>query len=329
LRHLLAQLRRLRNRLATPSVRHPARFDFSPLESRMMINDPISPSGLIMSLVASGTDPDRGGIYMDLSEAAFSSSAVSGFDFNQTSITDSTTDPFSSSTYDTFHVRYSGVMNLADADAGTYYFRLPAADGAIITIDDHRVIFLPSLIGDTTLNGTVDQHDIDLIIGMGNFGSGTAPHGWMDGDFDNNGQVDGDDIDDMIGVGHYADGTIAYARTIDNTTNADGASAPYDGNYFTGIGVQLASGTHNFRYDYLLYSGGAGNANANAGLQITKGDPNNNNAPGTFAPIDPAMFTQAVLPTAPNAVSTAASPSGGINVSWEAPAGWTGEQGRN
>src|SRR5439155_5223362 len=109
---------------------------------------------------------------------------------------------------------------------GKYFFRLPNADGAILTIGNTRILYLPSLIGDTTLNGTVNGDDIGLIIGLGYYWDGTGtpaypPHGWIDGDFDNTGQVNADDIGWIIGVGSY--GRTGYARVIDNTMNVDTA----------------------------------------------------------------------------------------------------------
>src|SRR5205814_9368162 len=80
-----------------------------------------------------------------------------------------------------------------------------------IGLATNRIKVRPSLNGDLNLDGTVDGNDIGIIIGLGYFGAGTAPHGWLDGDINGDGVVDGNDIGIIIGAGTFNNGSFAPA----------------------------------------------------------------------------------------------------------------------
>src|SRR5207237_1020898 len=42
-----------------------------------------------------------------------------------------------------------------------------------------------------------------IVISLGYYGAGTAPHGWFDGDINGDGKVDGNDLGIIIGAGTY------------------------------------------------------------------------------------------------------------------------------
>src|SRR5260370_36169113 len=62
-------------------------------------------------------------------------------------------------------------------------------------------------MGDLNPDGVVDGNDIGIIIGLGYYGKGIAPHGWVDGDLNGDGVVDGNDIGLLIGTGTYGNGS--------------------------------------------------------------------------------------------------------------------------
>src|SRR5205085_7935629 len=66
-----------------------------------------------------------------------------------------------------------------------------------------ETLYRPTLMGDLNLDGFCDGDDIGIIISLGYFGTGTAPHGWLDGDLNGDGVVDGNDIGLIISTGSY------------------------------------------------------------------------------------------------------------------------------
>src|SRR5205085_2326771 len=67
----------------------------------------------------------------------------------------------------------------------------------------NRILVRPSYNGDLNFDGYVDGNDIGIIISLGYYGAGTAPHGWFDGDINGDGVVDGNDLGIIIGAGTY------------------------------------------------------------------------------------------------------------------------------
>src|SRR5439155_2772400 len=66
---------------------------------------------------------------------SFAQAAVSQINFTAHTITDTV----GGHTYDTFRLCYTGAVHI-DAD-GTYYFKVPSADGVQFTVDNKRVIW--------------------------------------------------------------------------------------------------------------------------------------------------------------------------------------------
>src|SRR5207302_10873474 len=67
----------------------------------------------------------------------------------------------------------------------------------------NKILIRPCYNGDLNFDGYVDGNDIGIIISLGYYGAGTAPHGWFDGDINGDGQVDGNDIGIIISAGTY------------------------------------------------------------------------------------------------------------------------------
>src|SRR5207248_1353306 len=87
----------------------------------------------------------------------------------------------------------------------------------------------PSLNGDLNMDGVVNGNDIGIIISLGYYGSGMAPHGWFDGDLNGNGLVDGNDIGIIIGSGTYGSGSYGpavQAAAAGASVAASAAAAP-------------------------------------------------------------------------------------------------------
>ena len=80
----------------------------------------------------------------------------------------------------------------------------PRIGNVVPGLGTNQVLVRTTLIGDLNLDGFVDGNDIGAIIGLGAYGNGTAPHGWLDGDLNYDGVVDGNDIGLIISAGTYA-----------------------------------------------------------------------------------------------------------------------------
>ena len=136
-----------------------------------------------------------------------------------------------------FHVIYSGTFSLGSA--GTYYFLLPAAEGAILTIDGKTVIYAPSIQGDANLDGNVDINDLDIVFSH-YLDTGAT---WTDGDFTGDGTVDINDEDWVFS--NLFD--TAAPVSIDNY----GDDNPYG---LTTLGVSLSMGPHDLQLDYYQFN---------------------------------------------------------------------------
>ena len=140
-----------------------------------------------------------------------------------------------------FEVAYTGTLSIATDQAGTYYFQLPQAEGAILTIDGTSYIYSPSIAGDTNLDGIVDINDLNTV--LNNY---LNPGTWANGNF--NVLVDPDveisDLNDLFN--NYLD--TATPTVIDNA-----GDNPSD----LTLGVNLSAGNHNIELDYFQYNNDA------------------------------------------------------------------------
>ena len=164
--------------------------------------------------------------------AAGASGTVS--DINQTYSTNPVT---SDST--PFEVVYSGTLTLSSDQAGTYFFELPAAEGAVLKIDGETVIYAPSIPGDANLDGNVDTTDLDIVFSH-YLDTGT----WADGEFHGgDGTVDISD-EDTVFSNFFSTATPVV---IDNA----GDDNPYG---LSTAGVSLSAGAHDFQLDYFQFN---------------------------------------------------------------------------
>src|SRR5213078_3935773 len=98
----------------------------------------------------------------------------------------------------------------AQADFGDSYANL--IGGPVMT--NTQTLFRPTLMRDLNLDGFTNGDDIGIIISLGYYGTGTAPHGWLDGDLNGDGVVDGNDIGLIIGTGAYGQGSFQPAARL-------------------------------------------------------------------------------------------------------------------
>src|SRR5260370_37239148 len=110
-------------------------------------------------------------------------------------------------------------------------------------------------MGDLNLDGVVDGNDIGIIIGLGYYGKGIAPHGWLDGDLNGDGVVNGDDIGLIIGTGTYGNGSYGSKSTtptlaLPRSTGGGNKAATLSGSVAdtTTIGV-IGDGKMDYVYD--------------------------------------------------------------------------------
>jgi hypothetical protein len=66
-----------------------------------------------------------------------------------------------------------------------------------------EIDILPTLVGDTDLNGTVDNNDLGQLLKYFN-----QPGGWAQGDFNGNGTVDNSDLGALLANYNYAPLTL-------------------------------------------------------------------------------------------------------------------------
>jgi hypothetical protein len=183
---------------------------------------------------------------MDPWAAPISTSSASAIYFDQLSVTDPTT----SQVYNNFMVQWNATLTIDPSElaAGnnTFYFRFNQADGMIVTIDGHPVIWAASQPGDANLDGTTDFWDISQLQSF-NWNGSTLPgaNAWLLGDLNGDGQIDFFDMTQVLSS-DYNTGTHVTHRMIDN--------AGTDPNSVTDIGVQLSAGTHSIQVDYFNFN---------------------------------------------------------------------------
>ena len=210
-------LRIFRRRISSAMLgaAYPASIDryLEGLEGRRLCDTPISP-GLSVQYFAT-TDPT-----LSSSSTAASYSSVS--DIDQTY----TTNPSGGST--PFHVLYTGSIDISSDQAGRYWFQLPNAEGALLTVDNTGVIYSSSVPGDANLDGTTGEDDLETV--LANFGLATGQT-WATGDFDGDGAVGSNDL--SLTLGNL--GATATPLLINFGPNPTGAA----------VVVYLSAGEHN------------------------------------------------------------------------------------
>jgi hypothetical protein len=153
-----------------------------------------------------------------------------------------------------FEAVYTGTLSLTAEQAGTYYFQLPQAEGAILTIDGQTIIFAPSLAGDANLDGNVDINDLNIV--FSNYLRG-YPTTWATGDFTGDGKTDINDLN------------VVFNNIFDPVTPTviDNSNAADDNPYGLTLGVNLSAGNHNIQLDYFQYNDNTGGQTPEALLQ--------------------------------------------------------------
>jgi hypothetical protein len=116
-----------------------------------------------------------------------------------------------------------GVYGIAYVDGGD-----PNTSG--FGIDPTKIFVRPSLIGDTTLSGSVTNASVRAIILRGHYNDGQSNHTWVDGDFDGDGQVTNSDVRAIILSGNYNNGvtfaTSSQAVATPTLTGRSGSASP-------------------------------------------------------------------------------------------------------
>src|SRR5207248_3777503 len=95
-----------------------------------------------------------------------------------------------------------------------------------IGLATNRILVRPALYGDLNLDGKTDAKDIGIMIGLGYYGSGNAPHGWLDGDLNGDGVVDGNDIGLIIGTGTYNNGSYGPSSNSQSIPKSSSKTTP-------------------------------------------------------------------------------------------------------
>src|SRR5205807_6846359 len=106
------------------------------------------------------------------------------------------------------------------------------SDAGAPNLPTNRILVRPSLNGDINMDGVVNGDDIGVIVSLGYFGRGTAPHGWFDGDVNGDGVVDGNDI-----------GIIVSAGTFNNGSYGPRAAGAYGSRATGGLSTSASSGS--------------------------------------------------------------------------------------
>jgi len=91
-------------------------------------------------------------------------------------------------------------------------------------LTNNQVLIRPALMGDLNLDGFVNGDDIGVIISLGYYGTGNAPHGWLDGDLNYDVAVDGNDIGLIISTGTYNTGPYAAMLTHSSSASMTASS---------------------------------------------------------------------------------------------------------
>jgi hypothetical protein len=108
--------------------------------------------------------------------------SVGGLSFTQASLQSATV---LSQLDQKFQVRWKGDLNIPQTSSSLYGFKMPNAEGAILTIDNVKWLYQPSAPGDLNLNGAVDFTDFQALSTNYN----TLGGGWANGDFNGDGAV--------------------------------------------------------------------------------------------------------------------------------------------
>jgi hypothetical protein len=82
----------------------------------------------------------------------------------------------------------------------------PLVGGAIPgqeTLATNRILIRPTLYGDFNLDGKVDDTDLAIFSGLGQYNKANAKFGWLGGDLNHDGKVDDTDLLIFSGAGNY------------------------------------------------------------------------------------------------------------------------------
>jgi hypothetical protein len=113
------------------------------------------------------------------------------------------------------------------------------------TLPTNRILIRPALYGDFNLDGKVDDTDLQIFSGLGQYNQPTDKFGWLGGDLNHDGKVDDTDLQIFSGAGNYngpsygaaAGGAKAAAATPKLTAGAQGATAATTSEGVNGDGV--------------------------------------------------------------------------------------------
>jgi hypothetical protein len=193
------------------------------LEPRRLTDTPVGPALSVQYFTS--TDPTA--------VAAFSGTVAIDQMYDMSSIGGSYYDAS-----EPFHALFTGTLTTADAAPTTYYLQMPMTEGAVLTIDGQRVIYVPSRRGDANLDGHIDSADYDIV--SAHLGQAGA---WADGDFNSDGMVDNADL---AVVSRNLGKSVLFGPVYGDTiVQAADPSIP--------IGFNLSAGAHTFSLDYYQF----------------------------------------------------------------------------